>query len=97
MAAITSITLIEGGPAVHVTANDQAGNPLPPASIAWESSSVVTITPDATGFNFAANPRGSSTSFNITATYTAQQPNATGVLTVNVVLPGVTMVTFTSP
>ena len=98
MSTITSITLVEGGAPLHVTVNDQTGTkPLPPASIQWDASSVVNITPDATGFNFAALPRGSATTFQITATDIAQTPAATGVLTINVVLPAVTSLTFTSP
>jgi hypothetical protein len=94
---ITSLTLVEGGPSVHVTVADQNGNPIPPAHIEWVAASELTITADTTGFNIAAVPRSTPTSFTLTATDTAQTPNATGVLTININLPPITSLTFTSP
>jgi hypothetical protein len=94
---ITSLTLIEGGASMHVTVGDQNGNPIPPADIAWAAASELTITADATGFNIAAVPRGMATSFSLTATDTAQTPNVSGSLTINITLPPITALTFTSP
>ena len=84
---ITSLTLVEGGTSMHVTVGDQNGNPIPPANIAWAAASELTITADATGFNLAAVPRGTATSFSLTATDTAQTPNVSGSLTINITLP----------
>jgi hypothetical protein len=94
---ITSLTLVEGGASVHVTVGDQNGNPIPPGNIEWAAASELTITADATGFNIAAVPRSAPTSFTLTATDTAQTPNATGALTININLPPITSLTFTSP
>ena len=94
---ITSLTLVEGGTSMHVTVGDQNGNPLPPANIAWAAASELTITADTTGFNIAAVPRGAATSFSLTATDTAQTPNVSGSLTINITLPPITSLTFTSP
>ena len=94
---INSLTLVEGGLPVHVTVGDQNGNPIPPANIEWATASELTITADATGFMMAAVPRSSPTSFTLTATDTAQTPNVAGVLTVDVTLPPITSLTFTSP
>ena len=94
---ITSLTLIEGGAPMHVTVGDQNGNPIPPANIVWAAASELTITADATGFNIAAVPRGAATSLSLTATDTAQTPNVSGSLTVNITLPPITALTFTSP
>jgi hypothetical protein len=97
MSQITSITLIEGGPAVHVTVGDQNGNSIPPANISWDSHSEISIVADATGFNISAVPRGAPTSFNLNATDTAQMPTASGSLSVNIVMPPITSLTFSSP
>jgi hypothetical protein len=94
---ITSLTLVEGGASMHVTVGDQNGNPIPPANIAWAAASELTITADATGFIIAAIPRSTATSFTLTATDTAQTPNVTGSLTINITLPPITSLTFTSP
>jgi hypothetical protein len=96
---VTSITLVEGGPAVHVTVYDQNGNAIPASSISWTPSSVINVAADSTGagFNFTAVARSTATSFQITATLTTQTPQATGVLTINVVLPAVTALQFSSP
>jgi hypothetical protein len=94
---INSLTLVEGGTSVHVTVGDQDGNPIPPTDIEWAAASELTITADATGFNIAAIPRGSPSSFTLTATDTAQTPNVTGALTININLPSITSLTFTSP
>jgi hypothetical protein len=94
---INSLTLVEGGASVHVTVDDQNGNPIPPANIEWAAASELTITADATGFNIAAVPRSTPTSFTLTATDTAQTPNATGALTIDINLPPITSLTFTSP
>jgi hypothetical protein len=94
---ITLLTLVEGGAPVHVTVGDQNGNPIPPANIEWAAASELTITADATGFNIAAIPRSSPTSFTLTATDTAQTPNVAGALTIDVTLPPITSLTFTSP
>jgi hypothetical protein len=95
---ITSITLVEGGPAVHVTVADQTGNnPIPPANITWQTSSVVNVVADATGFNFSAVTRGTPFSFQLGATDVAQTPNVSALLTINVVLPAITGLTFLSP
>jgi hypothetical protein len=94
---ITSLTLVEGGASMHVTVGDQNGNPIPPSNIAWATASELTITADATGFNIAAIPRSTATSFGLTATDTAQTPNVSGSLTINITLPLITSLTFTSP
>jgi hypothetical protein len=95
---ITSITLVEGGPAVHVTVYDQnTTNAIPPANITWQASSVVNVVADATGFNISAVARGSAFTFVLTATDTAQSPNVSAGLTINIVLPPITGLTFTSP
>jgi hypothetical protein len=94
---ITSLNLVEGGASMHVTVGDQNGNPIPPANIAWAAASELTITADTTGFNVAALPRGAATSFSLTATDTAQTPNVSGSLTINITLPPITSLTFTSP
>ena len=94
---ITSLTLVEGGASMHVTVGDQNGNPIPPANIAWAAASELTITADTTGFNIAAVPRGAATSFSLTATDTVQTPNVSGSLTINITLPPITSLTFTSP
>jgi hypothetical protein len=94
---ITSLTLVEGGASMHVTVGDRNGNPIPPANIAWAAASELTITADTTGFNIAAVPRGAATSFSLTATDTAQTPNVSGSLTINITLPPITSLTFTSP
>ena len=94
---ITPLTLIAGSAAKHVTVGDQNGNPIPPANIAWAAASGLTITADATGFNIAALPRGAATSFSLTATDTALTPNVSGSLTINITLPPITSLTFTSP
>jgi hypothetical protein len=93
----SSLTLVEGGLPVHVTVGDQNGNPIPPANIEWATASELTITADATGFNVAAISRSTPTSLTLTATDTAQTPNATGALTININLPPITSLTFTSP
>ena len=82
---------------MHVTVGDQNGNPIPPANIAWAAASELTITADTTGFNIAAVPRGAATSFSLTATDTTQTPNVSGSLTINITLPPITSLTFTSP
>jgi hypothetical protein len=94
---ITSLTLVEGGVPVHVTVGDQNGNPIPPANIEWATASELNVTADATGCNIAAVPRSTPTSFTLTATDTAQTPNVAGALTIDVTLPPITSVTFTSP
>jgi hypothetical protein len=94
---ITSLTLVEGGVPVHVTVGDQNGNPIPPASIEWTAASELTITADATGFNIAAIPRSTPTSLTLTATDTAQTPSVAGTLTIDVTLPPITSLTFSSP
>jgi hypothetical protein len=94
---ITSLTLVEGGASMHVTVGDQNGNPIPPSNIAWATASELIITADATGFNIAAIPRSTATSFSLTATDTAQTPNVSGSLTINITLPLITSLTFTSP
>jgi hypothetical protein len=94
---ITSLTLVAGAASKHLTVGDQNGNPIPPANIAWAAASQLTITADATGFNVAAVPRGTATSFSLTATDTAQTPNVSGSLTINITLPTITSLTFTSP
>jgi hypothetical protein len=94
---ITSITLVEGGPAVHVTVGDQNGVPIPPANISWASSSVVNIVPDATGFNISGLSRSTPFSFQLAATDVAQSPNVSALLTINIVLPAITGLTFMSP
>jgi hypothetical protein len=94
---ITSLTLVEGGVSMHVTVGDQNGNPIPPANIAWATASELTITADATGFNIAAIPRSTATSLSLTATDTAQTPNVSGSLTINITLPPITSLTFTAP
>lgn len=98
--AVTSITIIAGATtAVHVTVDDQNGNPLPPADIAWTGQPTgMTITADATGFLFLADGSVPAGSDAVTATYTGPGAAApvTGVLTV-VVTAGVTGLTFTSP
>ena len=53
---VTSITLIPGGPSVHITVADQNQQPTPPADDSWTGMPAgVTATADATGFNFAAD------------------------------------------
>jgi ribosome recycling factor len=95
---ITSVTLVEGGSAVHVTVYDQnTTNAIPPANINWTASSVISMTADSTGFNISALPRSTAFSFGITATDIAQTPNVAGTLTINVVLPNITSLTFASP
>jgi hypothetical protein len=101
---VTAISPIEGGTSVSFQCADQRGTGggaaaiLPTSSITWDSSSVVTMTADADGktWHCSAAPRGSATSFGITAHYqpTNGDPPATGLLTINVSLPGVTGVTF---
>lgn len=101
MAFITSIDVVQGGASVHVTVDDQSGDALPPANITWGgdvSASGITITPDATGFLFAAGAGAAAGAVSATATYTgpeAQSP-VSGSLTVNVEV-GVTGLQFTSP
>lgn len=95
---ITSINLIAGGPSVHVTVYEQTTTTaIPPANITWQASSVVNVVADATGFNFSALPRSTAFSFTMTATDAAQTPAATGNLTIDIVLPAITGLTFTSP
>jgi len=48
---ISSLTLVEGGPSMHVTVGDQSGNPITPSNIAWAAASELTLTADATGVN----------------------------------------------
>jgi hypothetical protein len=83
---IASLTLVEGGASMHVTVGDQNGNPIPPANIVWDAASELTTTADPTGFNIS-----------LTATDTAQTPNVSGSLTINITLPPITSLTFTSP
>ena len=97
--SVTSIEIIAGVGSVHVTVDDQNGDPLPPADIAWSGlPDGLTATADATGFVFAATSAVATGSVAATATYSG--PGApgpvTGVLTV-VVDQGVTGLTFTSP
>ena len=97
--AVTSISIIVGGPEVHVTVCDQNDNPLPPADITWSGLPTgVTEAADATGFNFTAD--GSAVAGSTPATATYAGPNAvgtpTGELTLDVMI-GVTSLTFTSP
>ena len=94
---ITSITLVEGGPAVHVTVADQNSVPIPPANITWAASSVVNVVADATGFNFSAVARSTPFSFQLGATDVAQTPNVSAILSINIVLPAITGLTFLSP
>lgn len=95
---ITQITLVEGGAAVHVTVYDQTTtNAIPPANITWQASSVVNVAANSTGFNISAVARSTAFSFVLTATDTAQTPNVSAGLTINIVLPAITALTFTSP
>jgi hypothetical protein len=51
---VTSLALITGGPAQHLTAVDQLCNPLHPNTITWSvTGEAVTITGDSTGFNIS--------------------------------------------
>jgi hypothetical protein len=100
--AVIQINLVAGGPSVHVTVWDQngpaGGNMIQPGNINWDSHSELnTIGTDPTGFNFSAVSRGTPVSFMATATDNAQNPPVTGQLTVNIVLPPVTALTFSSP
>ncbi len=53
MTTVTSLDLLIGGPAVHVTVSDQNDVPLPPADgLAWASLPGVSIVSDSTGFMF---------------------------------------------
>lgn len=97
--SITSIEMVAGVGSTHVTVDDQDGHPLLPANIAWTGApDGLTISPDDTGFVFAALATLAPNSYSATATYNG--PGAagpvTGVLTV-VVDAGVTALTFTSP
>ena len=72
MAQITQITLDPGASPVHVTVTDQAGNPINPADLTWTGTpSGITVSTDATGFNFeAAAGTANSPAVEMTATYT---------------------------
>jgi hypothetical protein len=95
---ITSLELIAGGAAVHVTVVDENLDPLPPTDVSWTLPDGVTANPDATGFNFTAATGTAVGTLSDTATYDG--PGAagpvTGSLPINVVA-GVTALQFTSP
>lgn len=97
--SVTSITMIAGGAAVHVTVDDQNGNPLPPADVAWATlPDGITVTPDATGFLFQAGAAATVGTVSDAATYNG--PGAAGPVSGTlglVVDAGVTGLTFTSP
>lgn len=93
------LQLIAGGPAEHVTVDDQNGNPLPPADIAWTLPEGVTATADATGFLVQAAASVAPGAQSEPASYSG--PGATngpvsGSLAIEVIA-GVTGLTFTSP
>jgi hypothetical protein len=54
--SVLSITLVIGGPPVHVTITDQNGEALPPTAYGWSAGlgAAATITQDATGYLFQA-------------------------------------------
>ena len=98
---ITSDTVVPGSSAPnHVTVWDQTTlNRIPPGDVVWSldpALSAVTVTPDASGFLFAA-PAGTPDAgpAPATATYTLA-PGVTGVLTLSVAIT-VTGLTFTNP
>lgn len=100
MAQVTSITVIAGAAGtVHVTVDDQNGNPLPPADCTWALPTGITATPDTTGFVFtaAASLQPGTSSGN--ATYSG--PGASGTVVGPelsiVVEEGVTGLAYTSP
>jgi hypothetical protein len=96
MNAITSLDLVAGGPSKVVQVGDQNGTILPPNTITWPAASELNIVPNATGFTMNALPRGVATSIDLVATYTGQMPNVAQALTINIVLPAVTGLTFFS-
>jgi len=63
----------------------------------WAALSVVNVVADATGFNFSAVARSTPFSFQLGATDVAQTPNVSALLTINIVLPAITGLTFLSP
>jgi hypothetical protein len=99
MATVTSINLFEGAEPVHVTVEDQNGNPLQPANVAWAPVTGITINPDATGFGFTVDagiPPGQLTT---AATYTgpgAVNPVVGPALTIDVTA-SVTALEYASP
>lgn len=98
---ITSITLVAGGPAEPVTVWDQTTtNEIPTANLAWQASSVVNVVQNTAApgeYSISAVARSTPFSFSLGVTDTAQSPNVTGTLTINIVLPNITGLTFTSP
>ncbi len=100
MAVVTQIDLTPGGPAVHVTVTDQAGTPLPPGEVTWDGPPAgVTITADASGFEFVAAAGTPATTDAATATYAgprAPTPVAGPTLAVNIIVP-VTALQYESP
>jgi hypothetical protein len=101
MAIVTSINLFIGGPAVHVTVDDQNGNPLSPAFISWMPISGVSITADTTGFLFTATTAPVGFGFPTMAQYMSPGIDAVIVigptLTVNIQPTPVTALEYTSP
>jgi len=94
MPAITSIELVAGAAAVHVTVDSQ-NVALAPGAVSWvvdANLQAVIITPDATGFNFQAPVGMPATNGNATATDTAN--GAVGVIPVIV---SIAPLTFASP
>jgi hypothetical protein len=81
---ITSITIMDGGPAVHVTVRDQNGTAIPPANITWQTSPIVNIVPDDTGFNFSVAAETAPIAFTLSATDAATPTLVSAILTINV-------------
>jgi hypothetical protein len=91
-----NITLIAGGPAVHITLFENAVTQSP-YNFAWNSDAVlqpVAVYPDATGFYFQAPVGMPPTQATASATATDIKNGSSGVLGINVIA---SQITFTSP
>lgn len=98
MAVVTSITVVPGSASpVHVSVQDQAGDPIPPGDITWALDAAlagVTVTPDATGFNFSAPTGTGDETGPAVATYTPNGVTGSLGITVQIV---VSALQFVSP
>lgn len=91
---ITSLTLDAGAAPRHILVQNQDGVDLPPEGVHWDldpAITAVTVTPDATGFMFAAPAGAKAASGPAVATWTAN--GVKGTMTVNVEI-NVTAVQF---
>lgn len=97
MAIVTSISLVAGGPAVHVTVLDESGQPIPPANLTWQLDAGLTAAADATGFLFSAASTMSGSSQAAVAYNGPLSSQSVGAfLAISIIAP-ITALQFSSP